>query len=391
VATNPVETRRPTAVDWPPGRRLALDNLKTLLIAGIIAVHGVMGYAGTDEWWSYADVQETTLSPVVEVVLLVAVVPLGLLLMPLFFLLGGLMSVPSLGRKGPGRFLRDRTIRLGVPFLFYVLLVQPAVLYALYHPLGNADGSYWFEILGSERQLDTGPLWFVGVLLVFSGVYAAWSALPRDPGRPPAPLTIRRLTWMVLAVVLASFLVRTVYPYGGDSGFLDLNYWEGPACAAVFALGIAGARQGWAAAVPTDLWRQSRRATLVVGAVLLAFLVPVGWFDAIDAALGGWNWVALVFAALEGALAVFGAVWLLGAAQRHLDRSLPLVGPAARRATYGAFMVQTPVLIGIAVLLRPVPVPAEVKALVVVAGGIAASFALAWLMLRHLPGLRRVL
>jgi hypothetical protein len=279
-----------------------------------------------------------------------------------------------------------------VPFLAYVLLVQPTVLYALYHPLGEADGSFWFEFLGSERQLDTGPLWFVGVLLVFSGVYAAWSALPRGSRRRPrSPLTARRLACLVGLVVPASFLVRTVYPYGGDSGFLDLNYWEWPACAAVFALGIAGARRGWAADVPARLWRQCRRTTLVAGAALLAFLVPVGWFDAVDAALGGWTWPALAFAALEGTLAVFGAVWLLGTAQRRLDRSLPLVGPGVRRATYGAFMVQTPVLIGLAVLLRPVPVPAEVKALVVVAGGIAGCFALAWLMLRHLPGLRRVL
>ncbi len=48
------------------GERLAyLDNLKTLLIAGIIAAHAIQGYAEFGSW-TYQDVQEMTLSPVVE-------------------------------------------------------------------------------------------------------------------------------------------------------------------------------------------------------------------------------------------------------------------------------------------------------------------------------------
>ena len=54
---------------------------------------------------------------------------------------------------------------------------------------------------------------------------------------------------------------------------------------------------------------------------------------------GGWNWPALVFAAIESMLTVLGSVWLLGAAQRHLGRRLPL-GPKLARSSYGAFMVQ---------------------------------------------------
>jgi len=48
-------------------------------------------------------------------------------------------------------------------------------------------------------------------------------------------------------------------------------------------------------------------------------------------------------------------------------------------------------LLGLAVLLRPVQVPAEVKALIVAAGGVAGSFALAWLLIRRVPGVARIL
>jgi hypothetical protein len=61
------------------------------------------------------------------------------------------------------------------------------------------------------------------------------------------------------------------------------------------------------------------------------------------------------------------------------------------RSSYGAFMLQGLVLIGVAIALRPLPFPAEVKALIVAAGGVVGSFALAWLLISKVPGVRRVL
>jgi hypothetical protein len=54
-------------------------------------------------------------------------------------------------------------------------------------------------------------------------------------------------------------------------------------------------------------------------------------------------------------------------------------------------MVQGLVLIGLAVALRPTPLPAEVKALLVAGFGVVGSFELAWGLIRWVPGLRRVL
>ena len=75
-------------------------------------------------------------------------------------------------------------------------------------------------------------------------------------------------------------------------------------------------------------------------------------------------------------LTVFGSVWLLAVAQRVLDRRYRW-GPVLSRSAYGAFMVQTVFLLGFAMALRPLGLPAEVKALVVAGGGVACSFAAA--------------
>jgi hypothetical protein len=378
--------------EWASRRLVSLDNLKVILIAWIIAIHAILGYAGSIDVWSYTSVREVTLSPVLETVLLLLFTPFGYVVIPLLFLLAGLLAPPSMERKGPRRFARDRLIRLGLPFGAYVLLVQPAVMYALEHPLGAATRSYWYEFLGEERQIDTGPLWFVGVLLLFSLGYAGWVAVRPSRNRGgTGPLTARQLVVLAGVVAPLSFLVRLVYPYGSESGVTDLNLWEWPACGALFGLGIVAAGRGWLAAVPDRLSRQCRSVTLLAVAAMVVLLSTVGLLDRVDDAMGGWLWPAFAFPVIETTLAVFGPVWLLGVAQRHLDRPLRWAGPAVGRSAYGAFILQTPVLIGLAVAVRPVPMPAEAKAVVVAAAGIGVAFALAWLLISRIPALARVL
>jgi hypothetical protein len=51
-----------------------LDNLKILLIAGIIVAHAVASYAEV-EFWPYAEMREIKLSPVTQAILLAMVWP----------------------------------------------------------------------------------------------------------------------------------------------------------------------------------------------------------------------------------------------------------------------------------------------------------------------------
>jgi hypothetical protein len=95
--------------------------------------------------------------------------------------------------------------------------------------------------------------------------------------------------------------------------------------------------------------------------------------------LGGWRWQAAAAAVAEGVLAVSASLWLLGVAQRHAGPRGRLAHALARSA-YGAFLVQGPVLIALALALRPLAAPAEIKALAVAVAGVAGSFALAWLV-----------
>ena len=393
----PAATRvdHPAAVErWASTRLVYVDNLKVVLIAAIIAGHAIGSYTSM-ELWTYADVREITLSPVTEAVLLAVVMPFALFMIPLLFLIAGLLTPPSLERKGTGVYVRDRLIRLGVPFAVFCLLVWPALLYTLYRPLGNAPGSYLAELVGtSEEALDTGYLWFVGDLLLLSLAYAAWVRLRHGRPRSGRRLDIgaRHLLVLAVAVGVATFMVRLVFPFASER-YVDLNVYQWPECIALFALGIIAARSGWLTGVPERLRTHSRTATLAAAggfAVLVAWGAVSGGLAG-DTWTGGWHVEALMFAALESTLAVFGPVWLLAVAQRRLDRTLRWAGPVVCRSAYGAFIVQGLVLIGLAVALRSLPVAAEVKAVIVAVGGVTGSFGFAWLLITRVPGIPRVL
>lgn len=392
-----MQARTPQAPERATGRLVYLDHLKVLLIALIIAIHAVLGYVGSNQYWTYADVQETTLHPVTEVVAAVVVVPFGLFMIALLFLVAGLLTPPSLERKGVRRFVVDRLLRLGVPFALFTFLIWPVVTYALYHPFGAAPGSFGEEYLSDEGYFDTGVLWFIGVLLIFSVGYAGLAVLPRPargpdgsgPSRPPRPIGMGHLAVLVLVTAGATFLVRLAFRYGSES-VTDLNLWEWPGCLTLFGLGIAASRRGWLAQVPHPLRRGSFVITLVAGVTAVAVLGGMLATGSVERMFGGWGWPALLFALIESTLMVFGSVWLLGAAQRRLARPRAWTAPLGRSA-YGAFLLQRFVLIALALVLRPVPLPAELKAVIVAIGAVAGSFGWAWLLVSRVPWLARIL
>jgi hypothetical protein len=379
---------------WASTRQIYLDNLKILLIAGIIVGHGLASYTAV-ELWSYADVREVTLSPVTEGVLFSLLAPFALFMIPLLFLVAGLLTPASVERKGPGRYARDRLMRLGVPFVLFVGLIWPVLLYALYRPLGKASDSYWAEFVGTvDESLDTGYFWFVGDLLIFSLGYAGWVRLRR--GRPRGLLSgevrVRHLLVLAAVVAIATFLVRLSFPVASER-YVDLNLYQWPASIALFGLGVVASQSGWLTAVPARLQAHSRTVSLLTIAAFGVFIAAGFILGGVgeETWAGGWHWHALTFAALESTLSVFGPVWMLGVAQRRLNRAFRWASPGIGRSAYGAFMLQGLVLIGLAVVLRPLPVPGEAKALMVATGGVAGSFALAWLLIRRVPRVAQIL
>jgi hypothetical protein len=311
------------------------------------------------------------------------------------------MTPGSLARKGPRRFAGDRLLRLGVPRAAFALLLWPLTVFAMYRATG-APQSYWWRFAHSEPLLDTGPLWFLVVLLLYSLGYAAWWQLAHHPGAPDRPgppassvpsdaLRARHLAAIAVGIAAASFVLRLWFPLG-SAQVANLKPWQWPQFLAMFGLGIISARRGWLQPMPDRLRRGCGLAALAATlSIPLLILVTgaLGLQTDLDLFTGGWRWQAAATAAAEGVLAVTASLWLLGFAQRRAGPRGPLARSLARSA-YGAFLLQGPVLIALALALRPLVLPAEVKAFAVAAVGTSASFALAWLLVAR-TRLRRIL
>jgi fucose 4-O-acetylase-like acetyltransferase len=377
-----------------PARVAYLDRLKLLLVAVIIAGHGAVAYGDLENAWPYQDVQEVQLAAVSNVALSLVVLVGALFAMGLFFLVSGLVTPGSLARKGARIFVRDRLIRLGAPLLVWTLLLWPGAIWAAHIAAADA-GSFWSQLGHQDPILDTGPMWFAEVLLIYSLAYAAWRAwrgrrvgehVARAIRTRHGAISARTLAVLAAGISVATVLVRLVFPAGSNQ-IGQAHLWQWPQFVAMFALGSVAARRGGLEPVPAGIRRGCGRAALggLVAFLLLALMMAVTGTDGDVLFDRGWHWAPLSLAAIEGPLAVGACLWLLGLAQRRLDRP-----PGARvrvlaRSAYAAFLLQGVVLIGLMVALRPVPAPAEIKALAVAALGVAGSFALAAALVTRTP------
>ncbi len=94
-------------------------------------------------------------------------------LMSLMFFLSGLFVWPSLARKKDWAFLRDRVLRLGLPYAFGIAVVIPLAVYPTYRLTASDPGiaAYWHS-LRALPFWPNGPLWFLWQLLALNFIAA---------------------------------------------------------------------------------------------------------------------------------------------------------------------------------------------------------------------------
>ena len=95
-------------------------------------------------------------------------------LMSLMFFLSGLFVWPSLQRKRRWGFVRDRLRRLGLPYVFGLLVLMPIAFYPAYLATGgNPSVSVYLQHFIALPFLPNGQLWFLWQLLALNFVVVA--------------------------------------------------------------------------------------------------------------------------------------------------------------------------------------------------------------------------
>jgi fucose 4-O-acetylase-like acetyltransferase len=258
-------------------RLVYLDNIKVILISYVITVHIAAGYGGIGGGrWSYIEPGSNFAT---KMILSFYGLFAYAFLMSMFIFIAGYFTYPSLKRKGTFQFLKDRMIRLSIPLLLYYFILGPIVRY-LGKLAKGYDGSL-FQFITESYKAGVygflGVMWFVAFILFFSVIYAFYLHLfpngwykPKDDYFPGT----FRIFLFIIIIGGASFIIRTIFPMGGDfiaSRPLGSLVFFGTS----FFLGTTTAKYNWLEKLSPTIampWIVLALAVMIIPAILLVIL-----------------------------------------------------------------------------------------------------------------------
>jgi peptidoglycan/LPS O-acetylase OafA/YrhL len=313
-------------------------------------------------------------------------------LMALFFFLSGLFVASSLARKSGWPFLRDRLVRLGLPFVFGTLVLIPLAIYPAYL-VTAADPSFaaFVDAWLALPFWTNGPLWFLWQLLALNIAVAALHGLA-----PQAIATLRRWSadaatrfgrYFVALLAISALayvpLALAFTPWAwSDSGFLAVQFCRPLLYAVYFFAGVG------IGAVGID------RGLLSVDGVLARH-----WARWLAAALGAlFVWMGLTALTMNGPAPVIvqiaaelgfvvacatGCFFLVAVSLRFAARRSRLLDRLSANA-YGLYLVHYNFVVWLQYALLGAALFAVVKAAIVFGATLALS-SLAILAVRRIP------
>ena len=319
-------------------------------------------------------------------------------LMALMFLLSGLFVWPSLQRKRSFGFIRDRLRRLGIPYVFGVLVLNPIAFYPAYLKLGGEPSvaAYLREYFGLPF-LPNAQLWFLWQLLAFNFVLVAvnWIAPAAIPalGRWCAKAGRRPGVFYAVLIAVSAIayipLALAFTPWAwSNSGILSVQ-WCRPLLYGVYffvgvGIGAAGLDVGLLAADGAlgrhwKLWLAIALATLLLWMGVTSFTLDGSAPLPIEAAAD----LCFVLACAGGCFFVIASSLRFG-----LTRSAALDSLSTN--AYSLYLVHYVPTVWLQYALLGAPLFALVKGIIVFCGSVIVSW-LAILLYERIPfGLRLI-
>jgi surface polysaccharide O-acyltransferase-like enzyme len=385
----PAEIR---AVPKASTRNAALDRARTFLTLVVVIHHAVIpytyfGHTDPKSWLGFDAVVLATDS----------------FFMAMFFFLSGLFVWPSLAHKAPQIFLRDRLLRLGLPFAIAAFTIIPIAYYAiaLRHSPDIGFAAFWWKTV-TVGPWPSGPIWFVWLLLAFDLLASVLYRLSPRLVDPINRLSLRgydrpaEFFLFLLGVTAVVYIPARLY--FGPSHWFEFGPFDVQASrvllyaadffigagvgAANFDRGLLGAdgrlaKSSWGWVVATLIPYCMLWVLIYIKREILGNppVLP-GWYEASY----GLFFVAFSAAILFAILAFF----------LRFERSGWSVLDPMQSDAYGIFLVHYPIVLWLQYWLFDFDLPAIVKASIAFVLTVALSWA-ATVALRKIPGATRVL
>lgn len=371
-----------------PKKIVYIDHLKVILTVLVILHHTFITYGAPGGW--YYTQKTTQQGALIPMTLFVAVNQS--FFMGFFFFLSAYFTRPSYKKKGAFRFVKDRLLRLGLPLVFYSLILSPFMNYLVYY-FGYGHHITFMQFLGGyDDWIDFGVLWFVMALLVFTLIYVAWRAAvkKKESKAIPSP-TLSKVMLFAAALGVISFLVRLVFPIGWVLKPVGFQLGHFSQYVGLFIAGLWASKYNWLAGTNYRDWRIAARiAGLLVVIIFPLFYVllstlkfPSSWFS------GGMHWPALLYAMWEQLTGLSIIMALLCIGKQSLNHESSLWNKLSRYA-FAVYIFHPLVVISLSLAARNIAIDPALKLLFVAPLAVVGSFLLASVIV-VIPGVKRII
>ena len=147
-----------------------IDNLRWITVSLLILFHASIAY---NTWGEANYIFFDEIKPIAGIVSFI-----NPWFMPLMFLLAGVSARFSLQKRGSKVFIKERLLRLGIPFIFGLLILNPILSYIADVSHNGYTGGYfqhygiyftrYSDLSGYDGGFTLGHFWFLLVLIVIS-------------------------------------------------------------------------------------------------------------------------------------------------------------------------------------------------------------------------------
>jgi surface polysaccharide O-acyltransferase-like enzyme len=379
------ETKSAITPEHAKGKIVYIDHLKVVLTVLVILHHAAITYGAPGSW--YYNEKTTLLGAIVSMTAFVAVNQA--FFMGFFFFLSALFIPSSYDKKGAGKFVADRLLRLGLPLVFYSLVLSPFLSFMTY-TIKYPQVTYAQYLGGFDGWINFGVLWFVVALLLFTLAYALFRMFVDDKGISKPVPSVAKILIFAVCIGVITYDIRIVFPVGWVLKPLGFQLGHFAQYIAMFVLGLIASRSKWIANADYATGKTMR--TIALCLVFIGFPVffvaqktlnfPIDYFN-----IGG-HWQSLWYAVWEQLVGFTIVTALLCIGKTRWNKPSAFLSLLSR-SLFAVYIFHPLILIGLSVALRSWAIEPALKFLVVAPLAVVGSFLLGLLVVR-IPGVNRV-
>ena len=360
------------------------------MIVIIVLHHVAVAYGGSGGW----PLKETPTDEISPIIFLFFNGINQSYVLSFFYLLSGYFVPRSYDKKGPKIFLKDRLIRLGIPLLVYTTLITPIIDYIVLNFAEGKEASFFGLITYRLQNLvsawETGPLWFVEALLIFSTVYVLYrliSSYSFSPFKNTFP-TNAAITGSIIAISLGTFFVRIWYPVGVELfGHFQLAHFTHYIFS--FWVGILAYRGMWFENLSNPKpWKTVALLSIIALPIMIVFFGVIMGYD-LDIALGTFSWQSLMASTWESIACLSIIISLAYVFKNRFDTQGRLIKWMSPNF-YAVYIFHSLVIVSITIPFLSIAIPTALKSFFVALISVPMCFVISDLI-RRIPYTKRVL